>query len=320
MRYLLPFQRKLFIIISLSFIIFIILNCSQSESDSGIIPNNGSNGELVDLHPGYLYLTNSADTYVADGTAVAITLLIQNLGADDIIPTPSFNVQFYISEDENLGMDHILEEISLGTTISGNSTYNLVTNITIPEDLALNQCIYIWADVDNSNLISSEIDEGNNQSSISSALCLLVYDNEDAGRSYEMVFETFPPTGVNPTPTPSLVLNIYDHLGNNIEMDWTGYPTIIRSAGTSLTPGTHYVKIENFSVGAYGLSIRSFSIMPIPYFINEQSSEGDDPYEIDDADTGNDNIPDSPVSLRVGSALNRYSGTGDIDWIEIVLP
>jgi CARDB protein len=323
MRYLLPFKKKLYATISLIIIFTIIPTCSQSGSDPGTIPDNGSNSGLIDLYPGLIDLTNSGDKYAADGTVVSITLPIQNLGADDVVPAPSFNVQFYLSEDENLGMDHILEEISVGVTISGSGTYNLVTNVTIPDDLDLNQCVYIWADVDNSDLISPEIDEGNNQSSISSALCLLVYNDDVGGRSYEMVFETFAPTGTDPIPVPNLVLNLYYSSGVAVpdgQSSAGNYSKIVRTGGNALNTGTYYLKVDKFAAGAYGLSVRSSETMPIPYFTSALALEGDDPYEPDDVDTGNDNTPDSPVTLRVGSALNRYIGAADIDWMEIVLP
>lgn len=315
MAYLLPFRKNLYITMVLIFIITIISTCRQSDTRS----SSGNNGGQVDLYPGQINLTNSGDKYVNDGLAVSITLPIQNLGINTVTPAPSFNVQFYMSENENLGMDRLLEKVSVEAIISGNSTYSLVTNITIPDDLNLNQCVYIWADIDNSDLINSEIDENNNQSSISSALCLLVFDNENVPGSFEMVFETFPPTGSNPSPVPNTVITLYDSTGTSITSSFTDpYSKVTRTGGDALPPGTYYIKIENFSPGAYGLSVRSFETMPIPYFGSTLSSAGDDPYEPDDNHTLN--VPSSPVSIRVGASLNRYIDSVSIDWMEMVLP
>ncbi len=295
------------------------INRSNRITIEKVAPPGGGD---VDLHPAAMTLTSGAVDYVADGTTVSVTLPIENLGAGSITPSSSFKVQFYLALDESLGQDQTLEFEDVTGTIDGYDTYNLVKVLTMPDNLNVNQCVYIWADVDVDNDISGESYETNNQSTVATALCVLVYNNEDGGRKYEMVFETFPPTGSNPMQTPGMVVELYDNGGALIDSSFaSGYTKVDCTGGAALATGIYYVKIYSFAAGAYGFSVRSSVTMPIPYFGSALGSAGDDPYETGDADNGS-NVPDSPVPIRVGASLNRYIDwdTGDIDWFKIVLP
>nr|MQY76289.1 hypothetical protein [Spirochaeta sp.] len=251
-----------------------------------------------------------------DGTTVSVTLPIENLGTGSITPSSSFKVQFYLAINESLGQDKTLESEDVTGTIDGYATYNLVKVLTIPAILGVNQGVYIWAVVDVDNDISGETAENNNQSTAATALCVLVYDDENDARSYEMVFETFPPTGSNPAPLPDTVVSLYDSIGVFITSSFAGYYSkVVRTGGDALLPETYFVKIEQFAPGPYGFSVRTSESMPIIYFAEELSS---DPFEDDDDHTAN--VPSFPVAIRVGDAKNRYIDSGDIDWFEVVLP
>ena len=152
---------------------------------------------------------------------------------------------------------------------------------------------------------------------MNSAALILVYDDENSSRTYNIIFETYPPTGtVNDNPDTWIFL--YDSSGGDLGNNDTG--GTYQSDGYSrinfnpASPGTYYLLVWGNNTGPYALSVRTAGA-GLRYFSNEVTS---DPYEPDDSHAGN--IPDSPVTIKTGGFSNRYSGNDDLDWFKIVLP
>ncbi len=297
-----------------------LLSCPAADG-----PPGGNGLALgMDLEPKQITFTVD---YIEDAELLSITLPIKNKTADTV--TTDFIVHFYLSTDttfETSPTDDDLGTVNVTTDIPGGSTVNINPSLTMPE-VGVNQSVYIYAVVDSTDVIT-ENDETNNQSTTDTAAVILVYDNETVPpRSYNIVFETFPPTGSGSTNT---VIFLYkDVTGTGIyqdEDDDTGdYAQYSKITGLYDT-GTYYILVRTYSAGSYALSVRTGNI-PIKLFGTDL---GSDPYESDDNPTPGppgapytddlSNLPPASTAIKVGATSNRYAGNPDWDWFEIVLP
>ena len=166
------------------------------DKDGRIVIEPVDSGESIDLSPGAMTFTGDK---VADGSSLDITLQISNSGSGTV--SGGFSVNFYLSEDTTFATasDTALEPKTVNSVITGNTTINFSTALLIPEILITNYA-YIYAVVD-SGYDVAEIDEANNQSAVGQAAYVLVYDDETAPGSYDIIIETFPPTGSETTYT-----------------------------------------------------------------------------------------------------------------------
>ncbi len=282
----------------------------------------GEPGEgKFDLEPGEIIF---AVSYIEDGQLLSITLPIENKAADTV--STDFKVHFYLSTDTTFDAaapDEDLGTVSVTTDIPGGSTVNINLSLTMPE-VGVNQSVYIYAVVDSTDVIT-ENDENNNKSNTDTAAVILLYDDEAVTpRSYDIVFETFLPTGSGTTNT---VMTLYKDV--TYETESTGNtgsdPLQEMLFNYPCTTGTYYLLVRAFDPGGpYALSVRTNNIA-IKRFGADLSS---DPYASDDDPTptfpyGADLLYTPPISVdvKVGATSNRYSGgMSDWDWFKIVLP
>jgi CARDB len=267
----------------------------------------------IDLEPGQISL--NADN-IAFGEDLTIAMTINNL--DDGSTSETFQVSFYLSADNTFSpVGDILLSSPLEITggLGSKETKSLTHIISIP-NMEIDQNVFIYAVVDYPDNAIDETDESNNISTITNAGYIFAFNGSDPDRKYEINISTYAPTGTDPNPTPNLVLYLYDNLGQEIKMEWGGYPTITRSGTSALGPGNYYIKIDKFAAGAYALAVSLTG--NTPYFSQALSSEDNDLYEPDNISI--DNIPESPVNAMIGDSFNRYIGATDIDWFKITLP
>ncbi|MBI9106266.1 MAG: hypothetical protein JEZ04_05925 [Spirochaetales bacterium] len=292
-----------------------------TESDEA---NNRGRGSLLinegtkDLSIQSMSLSGSHSAY---GDNLPISLVVKNNGTETV--TESFKINYYLSTDSDLtpAGDTDLGTLDVTTDIPGSETADINSSPTVPDDLDINQCVYIYAVIDSTDAVT-ETDEGNNTLTVGNAAITLIYNNDDTERSYSLTFETFPPTG-NAGTNPDTWLFLYDDttggdLGDFINENDNGGTFMAdkySGLGATLSPGTYYVLVMGTSSGPYAFSIRTEWI-DLRFFSSEPTT---DPYENDDSYSGH--IPGSPVSVKAGGFINRYCGSSsDFDWFEIILP
>lgn len=278
-----------------------------------ITKNEPSTNENIDLKPGQISLS---EKYIAFGEDLTINLAVINLEKGSTSET--IQVSFYLSEDNIFNPDGdilLSDPLEIIGGLGSEETKSIDHTISIP-DLETDQNVYIYAIVDYPDNAVNEIDENNNISTINNAGNIFIFDGSNPDRKYEITISTYAPTGDSPTPTPSLVLYLYNDLGQEIKMEWGGYPTIVRTGGDSLTSGIYYTKIDKFSEGAYAFTVSLTG--NTPYFTQALLSGDDDLYEPDNIST--ENVPESAVDIIIGEAYNRYMGATDVDWFKIILP
>ncbi len=290
-----------------------LLSCPAADG-----PPGGNGLALgMDLEPKQITFTVD---YIEDGNPLDITLPIENKAEDTV--TTDFDVHFYLSTDATFDAaapDVDLGTVNVATDIAGGMTLNINLSLGMPE-VVVNQCVYIYAVVDSTDVIT-ENDETNNQSTTNTAAVILLYNGE-AAISYNIVFETFWPTGSD--TGNNTIMALYDGAGSFLEAsdeeDGSGLnESIIRSCST----GTYYVLVQAFIPGGpYAISVRTNNIA-IKLF---GSDLGSDPYESDDNPQpvypygANITPPPASTAIKVGATSNRYAGNPDWDWFEIVLP
>ena len=287
-------------LLSAGLMLLLFISCPQ--------PGN----ESIDLTPGAMTFTGDS---VKDGSSLDITLQISNSGSGTV--SIGFTVHFYLSEDTTFAT---ASDTALGpktvSSITGNTTINFSTALLIPDDLNITNYAYIYAVVD-SGYDVAETDETNNQSAVGQAAYVLVYDDDDITRTYDVVIETFPPTASETTFTDLVLYN-----ASGVEQTVTknlidGVWAQITKNG--LSPGTYYFKVIGASPvqsGPYGISARlsgSYS-----NFGSALTGNGEDPYETDDSSTVN--VPSNPALIFIYTPLNRYLAAGETDWFKFVLP
>ncbi len=318
------FMRKLIGFLGIICALMMLYGCSSPDNtDKGSQIDTGDN----DLIPNGI--TFSA-AHVADGEQLTVTLPIQNQQIGNV--ETDFFVHFYLSQtttfsylsDDDLGAFTVIDDIP------GSTTKNINFNLTMP-DLNINQCVYIYARIDSTELVT-ETNEGNNESSIRNAACILLYDDEDAGRTYDLIFETFPPTGTVTTYNTIIVL----YKDNGANMDYVteddassgSYNLYSYISGTYNKTSTYYLLVIAYAAAPYALAVRTSNV-DIQLFGADLGSNAADPGENDDNPTPDTlNLStDTPLayppvstSILVGNASNRYWGTGDYDWFKIELP
>jgi hypothetical protein len=152
-----------------------------------------------------------------------------------------------------------------------------------------------------------------------------------------LIIDTYKPTGGGSLGTTDTFLSLFDASGEAglpLAEDDNGNPTYVSAARIDYTPpvgitsGTVlYVRVKaTTSDGDDPYAIRLVTSVPDPdsynlswFFAAAADADDDLAYEPDDATTGG--VPDAPVSLTVDQKYNRFlSGTGDVDWFQLVLP
>lgn len=299
--------------------LMMLFGCSSPDStDTGSQIDTGDN----DLLP--KEITFSVP-YIADGDQLTVTLPIENQQTGDV--ATDFAVHFYLSQTTTFSYlsDNDLGAFTVTDDIPGITTKNININLDMP-DLDINQCVYIYAIIDSTNLIS-ETNEANNESSLDNAACILLYDDENGARTYDLFFETYPATGSGSTNT--LIVLYKD---NGLTMDYINedddsgtYALYSKIAQTCDKQSTYYLLVLAYAAGPYALSARTANV-DIKLFGSDIGSNAGDPGEVDDDPQilpvfpGNTTLPPASTSIKIGGISNRYFGTGDYDWFKIELP
>jgi hypothetical protein len=283
---------------------------------------------FFDLRPGAISFTGTA---VADGTNLDVSLPIQNLQSTAV--SAAFDVDFYLALTSAFSpsTDTKLATVALTSGVPGSSSVTLGASLSIPE-LNINQVVYIYAVVD-ARGVMTETDETNNMSTAANAASVLVYDDENASRTYPVILETYSPSGSSTADT-SMALYKDDGLGTITSAKYMeavnpmgpgpGFAMIDKSA-SPLLPGTYYVVVVSWSPnnGPYAMAAKIAGIGNVAFV--DLTSNTEDTYEPDESPntwplTLNKPIPGAPAILRVDSALNRYSANLDYDWFKLFLP
>jgi hypothetical protein len=279
----------------------------------------------VDLAPGAM---TSTETSVADGATLGVSLPIQNLGS--AAESAAFTVEFHLvlTGTFDPSIDALVGSSIVSSGVGAGSTVTLNTTLTIPE-LNINQDAYVYAVVDAASAVT-ETDETNNRSSTTSALVILISDNENGSRTYPLKLETYAPTG---TATTDTVMALYLDNGLGTAVTYVGsdvsggsdYSTLDYT-GAGLAPGTYYLMVASFSGrnGPYAFTARTTNIAR-PIFAGNLADNAADSWEPDDAPQvsdipNNTTVPTAPVTMGAGRAMNRYSAMNDWDWFRFVLP
>ncbi len=303
---------------------FAIINQDGVEKIEEYDPGGG--GGEVDLSPGDINLDIAS---VADGQNISgVTIVVKNLNSG--IVSDSFVVEFKLSQSSSFdpANDETIGLVDVTSDIQGNSEINIATDLLV-SDLNINQSVYIYAIVDPADEVT-ETDEANNQSAENTSPSILVYDDEDSTRTYDLIMETFPPAGSGSTNT---LIAVYKENGTTaafqIDDDDSStfalYSRIIRS----MDPGTYYLLAIAYSPGGpYAFSARTDNI-DLRFFGtgSELGSNAEDPGENDDYPTSlpfpwpaTIDLPSVSTDIVVGSGANRYLAENDYDWFKVVLP
>jgi hypothetical protein len=280
-----------------------------------------------DLQPGSISFGGDA---AADGQSLAVTLPIANLLSDAV--AGSFDVHFYLastsafspSDDTDLGA------VTVTGGVPGNSGVTISTSLAIPE-LNINEVRYLYAVVDSTGVVT-EGDETNNQSTKDTAAAVLIYDDENASRTYDVIVQTY--LGSDPSKTTGstdTVMGLYRDntaTATYLAADMSGATDFSRIDKTNyrpLAPGKYYAVVLSWTGknGPYALAVRTANI-DLPTFA-DLASNAMDTWEPDDTPatlplTENKAIPAKPDPLKVGAALSRYSDFNDYDWFTFTLP
>jgi hypothetical protein len=313
-------RRGVFLLAACSFaaICLLLVSCKMPSSNT------------VNLTPGAMIFTGD---YVADGGNLSVTLPVENYGSGT---APGSTARFYLASTSTFdpGVDTDLGSAAVSSIPAGSSV-SVNPSLTIPDGLDVNEVCYIYAVVDSPGAIT-ETDETDNQSAVDTAAAVLVYDNENASRTYAVVLQTYlgsdPPltAGAGATDT---VIGLYQDIttaADYLASDMSGATdfSIVDRSSSPLGPGTYYVVVESYSGlnGPYALSVRTANISSsdLPLFA-DLASNAQDAWESDDnpntgAVTVDKTIPTKPYPVKLGAAANRYSADGDWDWFTFVLP
>jgi hypothetical protein len=279
----------------------------------------------VDLRPGAITFSQAS---VADGGTLDVSLPVDNLQPGR--ETASFTVEFRLSQTGTFtsGVDALVGSASVSSGIAGSSSIALDATVTIPEGLNVNGNVYIYAVVDPGGAIG-ETNDSNNISTVANAAVVLVFDDENASRTYPLVLRTYSPSGSGAADT---LMGLYQNnagTAKTVGSDVSGasdYSTIDRSgAGDELAPGTYSVVVVSWSGRNGPYAFLSGTANIAPRTLVELTSNAQDPGEPDDSPkpvdlTIDTTVPTAPVSIKVGAAMNRYSAAGDWDWFTFVLP
>jgi hypothetical protein len=282
--------------------------------------------ELSDLRPGVMSFTGSG---VADGANLEVSLEVENLESGAV--SASFQVHFYLAATSTFSpsTDTDLGVVTWSGGVPGGSSVTVNASLGIPDDLNVNEARYVYAVVDATGLIA-ESDEANNQSTADSAAVVLVYDDENLSRSYDLVVETYAPTGSGSTDT---MMALYQdvagttakYLDESNTAGPAGYAALNGGAAVTLDPGKYYVVVLSWAPvnGPYALGVRTANIDPRQYA--NLASNAVDTGEPDETPTvwpitGDTSLPSVPVSLQAGNSANRYSAALDYDWFTFILP
>jgi hypothetical protein len=280
--------------------------------------------DLADLSPGAMIFTGTA---VADGTNLDVTLPIQNLQSGAV--SAAFDVDFYLALTSAFSpsTDTKLATVVHSSGVPGSSSVTLGASLPIP-DLNINQVVYIYAVVD-ARGVMTETDETNNMSTAANAASVLIYDDENASRTYPVVLETYSPSG---SSTADTLMALYKD-GSGTAIFLAGVNTMgpgpgyarVDTSGSPLAPGTYYAAVLSWSPknGPYAMTVKTAGIDALRFV--DLASNTEDTFEPDESPntwplTQNKPIPSAPAILRVGSALNRYSANLDYDWFTFTLP
>ncbi len=305
---------------------YAIINQDGVEKIEEYDPGGGSGGE-VDLSPGDMTINTAS---IGDGQDISdVTLVVKNLNTG--MASDPFAVEFKLSQSSSFNTtgDTTIGLVDVTSVIPGNSEINVTTDLQIPE-LNINQSVYIYAVVDPADEVI-ETDETNNQSEENTTPCILVYDNEDNMRTYDLIFETFPPSGSGSTNT---WLALYKDNATTTSFQTDGddssafvfYSRISRS----MDPGTYYLLvIAYYPGGPYAFSVRTDNIA-LRFFGtgSELGSNAEDLGEPDDYPAPfpfpswpmTIDRPTASTNIGVGSSANRYLSENDYDWFRVVLP
>jgi hypothetical protein len=279
----------------------------------------------VDLRPGAITFSPGS---VADGGTLDVSLPVNNLQSGR--ETSSFSVEFRLSQASTFtpAVDTLIGSASVSSGIAGNTSIALDATVTIPEGLNVNGNVYIYAVVDPGGAVA-ETNDSNNTSAVANAAVVLVFNDEDALRTYPLVLRTYSPSG---SGTADTLMGLYRNnagTATNLGYDDSGasdYSTVDCSgSGDELDPGTYSVLVVSWSgrngpyaflAGTSNIALRTFA---------DLTSNAGDPGEADDDPkpvnvTSDTTVPTAPVSIKVGAAMNRYSAAGDWDWFTFVLP
>jgi hypothetical protein len=279
---------------------------------------------LVDLSPGAMVFTGNE---VADGTNLDVTLPIQNLQPAEV--SAAFDVDFYLalSSAFSPSTDTKLATVAHSSGVPGSSSITLGASLPIPE-LNINQAVYVYAVVDATGAVT-ETDETNNVSTAANAAAVLVYDDENASRTYPIILQTYSPSG---SSTADTLMALYKDgsgtatflMGVNTMGPGPGYARIDTS-GSPLAPGTYYAVVLSWSPknGPYAMTVKTEGIDARRFA--DLASNTEDTYEPDDSPntwpvTQDKPVPGAAAALRIGSALNRYAANLDYDWFKFKLP
>ena len=312
-------SKAAYLFLTVCVAVLTLLSCPTADSP----PGGNGNGLVpgMDLEP---KLITFAVSYIEDGELLSIILPIENKAADTV--TTDFDVHFYLSTDttfEAAAPDSDLGTVNVTTDIAGGTTLNINPSFTMPE-VGVNQSVYIYAVVD-STYVVAENDETNNQSTTDTAAVILLYDDEPGPpRSYNIVFETFPPTGSGSTDTVIFLYKDVTGTGTyqGVDDDTGDYAQYSKITGLYDT-GTYYLLVRAYSAGPYALSVRTANI-DIKLFGTDLSSDPDesdnDPPHVSPYTDDLLNLPPASTDIKVGATSNRYAGNPDWDWFKIVLP
>jgi hypothetical protein len=299
-------------------------NNMSTAATAAAVPVYDDEALLVDLTPGAMAFTGTA---VADGTTLDVSLPIQNLQSTAV--SAAFDVDFYLAFTSAFSpsTDTKLATVAHSSGVPGSSSVTLGASLLIPDTLNVNQVVYIYAVVDAGGAVT-ETDETNNMSTAATATPVLVYDDDNASRTYPVILETYSPSGSSMADT---VMGLYrDDAGSatvlQVDTDTSvPYYSLIDRTASPLAPGTYYAVVTNWlpDVGPYAMAVKTAGIDNVAFADLALNTE--DTYETDDTPqvwpvSLNTTAPVNPVPMKVGTMVNRYSGASDWDWFKFVLP
>ena len=222
---------------------------------------------------------------VADGNILAVSLQVQN--PQPAAVSASFDIHFYLALTSAFSpsSDTSLGTVTHSTGVPAGSAVTVAASLTIPESLNLNQAVYVYAGVDSGEEVA-ESNESNNRSSAANAAAVLVYNDEDPGRTYPLVLQTYSPSGASTADTQMTLYRddtTIAHLHYEGPTPWAGagYAQIDMSAAP-LAPGTYYSAVMSWpDDGPYAMIVKTSGIDAVAFA--DLASNDDDIYE-DDGD------------------------------------
>jgi hypothetical protein len=258
---------------------------------------------------------------VSDGATTEALMFISNLGGDDV--QDEFSIGLYASSDPVFdATDALLGTQIVTSAVPAGAQTIIRMPVTIPDDLDFSGFVYVFGAVDIDGDIG-EIDEDNNTpvahepGGPTPTDVLLIYDDENPARAYDLRFVTYPPYAGY---SHDITMYLFDGNGVQLAYNDDGGEGAYSMIDRTVTPGTYYVRIAPYSAGRSGTY--TFAVigpgMNYVYGNHTLSGPASDLYEPDDDST--DDVPIMPADYQIADPVDRYVGGDDRDWIRIELP